>query len=161
METHEGKIDENLFWVISIPNRALGSHGFEELRTRVKQLSNCAQKFDIPNLRVGTLDSLMSLSDELVKKDQFLEVTTKKIARQLVDLFVNEASNNEQIKKSAGKPEKIQLLVNGGRSSRPFSYQFHLIFVFVCEQRLIPSPYLLLPFFSPSSCFTLFIVFEC
>lgn len=110
METNEGKIDNHLFWLISIPNSALASHGFEDLKLKVRGLSNCAQKFDIPNLRVGTLDSLMSLSDELVKKDQFLEVTTKKIARQYVDLYVNDES---EVKRSGNKQEKISLIVNG------------------------------------------------
>jgi len=109
MESSEGRIDNKLFWIISIPNSALGSHGFDDLKAKVRNFSGCAQKFDIPNLRVGTLDSLMSLSDELVKKDQFLEVTTKKIARQLVDLYVNEEGEN----KKSGKQEKIPLVVNG------------------------------------------------
>jgi hypothetical protein len=113
MESSEGRIDNKLFWIISIPNSALGSHGFDDLKVKVRNLSACAQKFDIPNLRVGTLDSLMSLSDELVKKDQFLEVTTKKIARQLVDLYVNEEEN-----KKSGKQEKIPLVVNGGWLTR-------------------------------------------
>jgi len=117
MEAHEGKIDEKLFWVISIPNRALGSHGFEELRARVRNFSSCSQKFDIPNLRVGTLDSLMALSDELVKKDQFLDVTVKKIARQMVDLYVNEPTGAE-LKKSGSKQEKVPLVVNGGGCRR-------------------------------------------
>jgi len=40
-------------------------------------------KFDIPSLRVGTLDTLMSLSDDLVKADSFVEQTTRKIGLQL------------------------------------------------------------------------------
>jgi len=39
-------------------------------------------------------------------------VTVKKIARQLVDLFVNDPGA-EQLKKSGGGKEKVQLLVNG------------------------------------------------
>jgi len=111
MEGSEAKIDSKLFWIISIPNSALGAHGFEELKAKVRNLSACAQKFDIPNLRVGTLDSLMSLSDELLKKDQFLDTTTKKIARQLVELYVNETPGAEI--KSSKKQEKIPLVVNG------------------------------------------------
>jgi len=45
-------------------------------------------KFPVPSskLRVGTLDSLMSLSDELVKHDNFAEAIVGKIRRQLVEL---------------------------------------------------------------------------
>ena len=48
-------------------------------------------------LRVGTLDALMALSDDLVKIDMFFENTTTKIARSLVDL----------------SPSDSQLTVNG------------------------------------------------
>jgi len=112
MESHEGKIDSKLFWVISIPNNALSAHGLEGLKARVRNFCISVQRFNIPNLRVGTLDSLMALSDELVKKDQFLEITTKKIARQLVDLYVNENMNSGAAPKGA-KQEKIALMVNG------------------------------------------------
>jgi len=108
METHEGKIDNKLFWVISIPNNALSSIGLEGLKGKVRTFCFSVQKFNIPNLRVGTLDSLMALSDELVKKDQFLEVTTKKIARQLVELYINENEGGKAVKQ-----EKIPLMVNG------------------------------------------------
>jgi len=64
------------------------------------------QKFNIPNLRVGTLDSLMALSDELQKKDVFVENTVKKIARQLVELFIEGSPKDKKTK------EKIQLMVN-------------------------------------------------
>jgi len=110
MEASEGRIDNRLFWIISLPNSALGSHGLVDLQAKARGLSSCVNKFDIPNLRVGGVDSLLSLSDELVKKDQFLEVTTKKIARQLVDLCVSTEAEGE-VKKS-GKAEKIALTVN-------------------------------------------------
>merc|ERR1712193_491837 len=41
-------------------------------------------KFNVPsNLRVGTLDSLMSMSDELVKIDHMVEHTARKIGQQI------------------------------------------------------------------------------
>ena len=39
-------------------------------------------KFSIPELRVGTLDSLMVLSDDLVKVNSLLESVVNKIRRQ-------------------------------------------------------------------------------
>jgi len=44
-------------------------------------------KFAVPDLKVGTLDSLMSLSDELNKYDQYIELATRKIANQLFDVL--------------------------------------------------------------------------
>lgn len=43
-------------------------------------------KFDIPELRVGTLDSLMQLSDDLVKTNISLEAVVGKIRRTIVDV---------------------------------------------------------------------------
>ncbi|TKY46269.1 V-type proton ATPase subunit C [Spatholobus suberectus] len=43
-------------------------------------------QFNIPNLRVGTLDSLLSLSDDLVKSNSFMEGVSHKIRRQIEEL---------------------------------------------------------------------------
>ena len=47
---------------------------------------------DIPMLRVGTLDALMALSDELGKSDTAVEVVVRKIQKAFMDL-----KNNEQL----------------------------------------------------------------
>ncbi|KAF1742450.1 hypothetical protein MXB_1989 [Myxobolus squamalis] len=49
--------------------------------------------FNIPDLKIGTLDSLMALSDELVKHDAYIETVTKRISRLIL-----ENSNNEMDK---------------------------------------------------------------
>jgi V-type H+-transporting ATPase subunit C len=53
-------------------------------------------EFKVPaeGLRVGTLDSLMSLSDDLVKLDMLAEGTAAKIYRQLFDLTGDEPTIN-------------------------------------------------------------------
>ncbi|CAI9787368.1 unnamed protein product [Fraxinus pennsylvanica] len=43
-------------------------------------------RFNIPNLRVGTLDSLLALSDDLLKSNNFIEGVSHKIRRQIEDL---------------------------------------------------------------------------
>ena len=50
--------------------------------------SNLAEnyKFKLPELRVGTLDSLMVLSDDLVKTNTLVEAVVNKLRRQLFDL---------------------------------------------------------------------------
>ena len=40
----------------------------------------------MPELRVGTLDSLLALSDDLVKVNALVEATATKIQRQVIDL---------------------------------------------------------------------------
>jgi len=109
MESTEDKVESKLFWIISLPNSFLGPSGVEDLKVAVRHLTPTIQKFNVPTLRVGTLDSLMALSDELAKKDIFVDNVVKKIARQLVELYV-EAQSTQKEKKS-GK-DKIQLMVN-------------------------------------------------
>lgn len=43
-------------------------------------------RFNIPNLRVGTLDSLLALSDDLFKSNAFIEGVSHKIRRQIEEL---------------------------------------------------------------------------
>jgi hypothetical protein len=43
-------------------------------------------RFEIPELRVGTLDSLMVLSDDLVKVNALVESVVNKIRRQLFEM---------------------------------------------------------------------------
>lgn len=43
-------------------------------------------RFNTPNLRVGTLDSLLSLADDLLKSNAFVEGVTHKIRRQIDEL---------------------------------------------------------------------------
>lgn len=43
-------------------------------------------RFNVPNLRVGTLDSLLSLSDDLQKSNSFVEGVSHKIRRQIEEL---------------------------------------------------------------------------
>lgn len=49
-------------------------------------------KFEVPSLTVGTLDTLMTLSDELVKTDGVVEQTVRKIERTSADLFDRKSS---------------------------------------------------------------------
>ena len=39
--------------------------------------SDAITQFQVPDLRVGTLDALMALSDDLVKFDTFVEQTVR------------------------------------------------------------------------------------
>ncbi|KAN0000508.1 hypothetical protein ACTFIZ_000961 [Dictyostelium cf. discoideum] len=75
------------FWLISAPNLP-GADIFDQVNQKTAKENSLSEnkKFNTPALRVGTLNSLITLNDELQKIDTIVEATTKKIARQLVDL---------------------------------------------------------------------------
>uniref|UniRef100_A0A8C2ZL92 V-type proton ATPase subunit C n=1 Tax=Cyclopterus lumpus TaxID=8103 RepID=A0A8C2ZL92_CYCLU len=54
--------------------------------TRTNNLST-NHKFNIPDLKVGTLDVLVGLSDELAKLDSFVESVVKKVAQYMADVL--------------------------------------------------------------------------
>ncbi|XP_030539570.1 V-type proton ATPase subunit C [Rhodamnia argentea] len=78
------------YWVASLPVQ--GSMSASSLWNRVQeQISRHSfdtplYRFIIPNLRVGTLDSLLALSDDLSKSNTFVEGVSHKIRRQIEEL---------------------------------------------------------------------------
>jgi len=89
-----------VFWLISVPAEGRVTP-FDALTQALRNDADVS-RFPVPELRVGTLDALMSLSDELVKYDSYVENVTKKIANQLLNLCEN--------------PQQAQgvLVINGG-----------------------------------------------
>lgn len=78
------------YWLISVPLEG-GASGanrtWEQLQDRTSRQELCeASKFSVPELRVGTLDSLLQLSDDLTKVATLVDSVTSKIRRQLADL---------------------------------------------------------------------------
>lgn len=66
---------------------------FKKLKAQLNnecKISDCYQ-FKIPNLKVGSVDSLMSLSDDIVKWDSTLESIAMKVLKNLteVDTSIN------------------------------------------------------------------------
>jgi len=78
---------ENQLWVVAVK----GDESPELLKEKTRDMCTLTP-FPIPKsgLRVGTLDSLMSLSDDLVKMDALSEVTTFKLYKQLLELKESE-----------------------------------------------------------------------
>ncbi|KAF8020892.1 hypothetical protein BT93_G1334 [Corymbia citriodora subsp. variegata] len=78
------------YWVVSLPVQ--GSTSATSLWNRLQeQISRHSfdtplYRFNIPNLRVGTLDSLLALSDDLLKSNSFVEGVSHKIRRQIEEL---------------------------------------------------------------------------
>jgi len=75
------------YWLISAPKTADDTFSTLNKATQPDGLST-NNKFGVPNeLKVGTLDSLMALSDELHKVDSFVESVTRKVAVSLFELL--------------------------------------------------------------------------
>ncbi|KAH1194184.1 V-type proton ATPase subunit C [Glycine soja] len=77
------------YWAVSLPvHNSASSQLWNQLQERISKHSfdTPLYRFNIPNLRVGTLDSLLSLSDDLAKSNNFVEGVTHKIRRQIEEL---------------------------------------------------------------------------
>ncbi|CAL9085549.1 V-type proton ATPase subunit [Musa troglodytarum] len=76
------------YWIVSLPVHASASATWNRLRESISKNSfdTPLYRFTTPDLRVGTLDSLLALSDDLVKSNAFIEGVTHKIRRQIEEL---------------------------------------------------------------------------
>ncbi|XP_060709428.1 V-type proton ATPase subunit C 1-A-like [Hemiscyllium ocellatum] len=76
------------YWLVSAPVDKSNQQIWERMNTVTEKasLSN-NYKFPIPELKVGTLDSLVGLSDELGKLDTFVEGIVKKLAQYTADIM--------------------------------------------------------------------------
>eukprot|EP00951_Prasinocladus_malaysianus_P024108 scaffold207289_cov32-Prasinocladus_malaysianus.AAC.1 len=81
------------FWLVSLPLLDSKERTWDVLQQKTTYDNDWAEnhKFDIPELRVGTLDGLMTLSDDLVKTSATLDGVVGKIRRTIVDVCGNPA----------------------------------------------------------------------
>lgn len=79
------------YWLISAPGEKTCQQTWETLNNVTsKQNDLCKNfKFHIPDLKVGTLDQLVGLSDELTKLDAYVESICHKLAASLQDTLEN------------------------------------------------------------------------
>lgn len=79
------------YWLISAPGEKTCQQTWETLNNVTnKQNDLCKNfKFHIPDLKVGTLDQLVGLSDELTKLDSYVESICHKLASSLQDTLDN------------------------------------------------------------------------
>lgn len=111
------------FILISVPTDVNPKATKKKLRTAVEKYSISVMDFKIPKLRVGTLDQLMQLSDELLKVDQHAEQVSKKIERSVYDMIDNKPVKDDEKKKdkSKSKPKfelKVDLDMSGARQGK-------------------------------------------
>lgn len=76
------------YWVASLPVKDSASSLWNRLQESVSKqaFDTPLYRFSVPDLRVGTLDSLLALSDDLVKSNAFIEGVSHKIRRQIEEL---------------------------------------------------------------------------
>ncbi|GAB4826363.1 V-type proton ATPase subunit C [Ancistrocladus abbreviatus] len=76
------------YWVVSLPVKSSASSLWTQLQEAISKqaFDTPVYRFNVPNLRVGTPDSLLALSDDLLKSNSFVEGVTHKIRRQIEDL---------------------------------------------------------------------------
>ncbi|ROK35814.1 V-type proton ATPase subunit C 1-B [Anabarilius grahami] len=94
------------FWLISAPGEKTCQQTWEKMNVATTQNNNLStnHKFNMPELKVGTLDILVGLSDELAKLDSFVESVVRKVAQYMADVLEDSR-------------DKVQenLLANGGK----------------------------------------------
>lgn len=95
------------YWLISAPGDKTCQQTWETMNQLTSKQNNLCEnfKFHIPDLKVGTLDQLVGLSDDLGKLDAYVEQSTRKIAAYLGDvledqrdkLYENLQANNNDL----------------------------------------------------------------
>ena len=80
------------YWLISAPiEKSKSSLGLPPLnhlnQITIKQDLSINWKFRMPELKIGTIDSLFALTDGLDKVDSYVEQVTRKVANQLIDVL--------------------------------------------------------------------------
>ncbi|KAF5909130.1 V-type proton ATPase subunit C 1-A, partial [Clarias magur] len=77
------------FWLISAPGEKTCQQTWERLNVATSHANHLStnNKFGIPDLKVGTLDVLVGLSDDLTKLDSFVESVVKKVAQYMADVL--------------------------------------------------------------------------
>ncbi|XP_008775427.1 V-type proton ATPase subunit C-like [Phoenix dactylifera] len=76
------------YWIVSLPVQASASSHWSRLQESISKHSfdTPLYRFNTPDLRVGTLDSLLFLSDDLAKSNTFIEGVSHKIRRQIEEM---------------------------------------------------------------------------
>jgi len=88
---------EKYYWLISAPKTPQDTFATLTRKTSKEHQYSTNFKLEVPDLKVGTLDSLMALSDDLSRNDTFVETTTKKIVRQLMEIVDKKPDKNESL----------------------------------------------------------------
>lgn len=77
------------YWLISAPGDKTCQQTWETMNNVTSKQNNLCDNFKmhIPDLKVGTLDQLVGLSDDLGKLDTYVEAITRKLAAYLGEVL--------------------------------------------------------------------------
>ena len=105
------------FWLISAPGDKTCQQTFDKLNDVTHSQNNLSSnwKFAIPDLKVGTLDQLVGLSDDLGKLDIYVEQVSRKIAAYLGEVLEDQRDKLAE-----------NLLANGGTISTQLVFNQYL-----------------------------------
>jgi len=101
------------YWLISAPGDKTCQQTWETLNNVTSKQNSLSinYKFHIPDLKVGTLDQLVGLSDDLGKLDSFVDQVTHKVASYLGEVLEDQRDKLQE-----------NLMANNG------TYLFRMVF---------------------------------
>lgn len=86
--------DDQHYWLIAVPDTKTKDAVWQNHVQKTEKEGCKNHRFEVPDFRVGTYDTLMSLSDDLAKVDLFVEGVTHKIARQVFEVVRDSEATN-------------------------------------------------------------------
>ncbi|KAM3726276.1 V-type proton ATPase subunit [Dirofilaria immitis] len=92
-------------WLISAPNEGSPQETWDKLNRTTASMS-VNYKFNVPDLKVGTLDQLVGLSDDLAKLDTSAEQVTRKLTQYFADVLEDEQDKLQENLIVSGKDVK-------------------------------------------------------
>ncbi|XP_020805086.1 V-type proton ATPase subunit C isoform X2 [Drosophila serrata] len=98
------------YWIISAPGDKTCQQTYDTMNNLTSKQHNLCNnyKFHIPDLKVGTLDQLVGLSDDLGKLDTYVEQITRKVANYLGEVLEDQRDKlheNLMANNSPGPPD--------------------------------------------------------
>jgi hypothetical protein len=76
-----------MWWLISVPYEDSQKKTFKTIERALRDQKLCEVfEFRVPKLKAGTLDTMMTLGDDLAKHDQALEQVMAKVLRTLSEV---------------------------------------------------------------------------
>ncbi|EDV28606.1 V-type proton ATPase subunit C [Trichoplax sp. H2] len=78
------------YWLISAPGDKTCQQTWDKLQaatSKIEKPLSINSKYQLPDLKVGTLDTLVGLSDDLVKVDGYVEGVTRKLTQYMADIL--------------------------------------------------------------------------
>lgn len=94
------KLQEVLeFWLVSAPGNPTCQNTFDALQTVVGKSGHFGNvfKLPIPELKVGTLDTLVALAEDLAKMDVYVESITRKIAQYFGEVLEDQRDKLKEL----------------------------------------------------------------